>query len=41
MFTLAADEFEFSGQLVQFAVPFESLYVPARQETHGPPFGPV
>jgi len=33
---LAADEFEFSGQRVQFAVPFEFLYVPGRQALHWP-----
>jgi hypothetical protein len=36
MFWLPADEFEFSGQRVQFAVPLESLYVPTRQALHWP-----
>ena len=41
MFPLPADEFEFSGQLVQFAVPFEFLYVPGRQALHWPLEAPV
>ena len=40
-YALAADEFELSGQPVQFAAPFDSLYVPAKQAAHGPPSGPV
>ena len=41
MSVLASDEFEFNGHPVQFAAPLESLYVPTRQATHAPPFGPV
>ena len=41
MFLLPADELELSGQSVQFAEPFVSLYVPAAQAPHGPPSGPV
>jgi len=41
MFWLPADEFEFSGQRVQFAVPFEFLYVPKRQALHCPLEAPV
>ena len=41
MFWLPADEFEFSGQRVQFAVPLESLYVPGRQALHWPFESPV
>jgi hypothetical protein len=41
MFWLPADEFEFSGQRVQFEVPLESLYVPGRQALHWPLETPV
>jgi hypothetical protein len=41
MFSLPTDEFEFSGQSVQAALPFVGLYVPGTQSTHGPPSGPV
>ncbi len=41
MFWPPADEFEFSGQRVQFAVPLESLYVPGRQALHWPFKSPV
>jgi hypothetical protein len=34
MLVLPAEELEFNGHLVQFAAPFESLYVPARQALH-------
>jgi len=41
IFPLPADEFEFSGQAVQLAVPFEFLYVPGRQALHWPLEAPV
>jgi hypothetical protein len=41
IFPLPADEFELSGQAVQFAVPFEFLYVPGRHALHWPLDAPV
>jgi len=41
MLPLPADEFELSGQAVQFAVPFVALYVPGRQALHWPLEAPV
>jgi hypothetical protein len=40
-FVLPTNEFAFAVQLVHAALPFETLYLPATQATHGPPSGPV